>query len=84
MGNDPPLGKEDYEQIPHPAKLCVGDRDKMVSIEETVAVYRALPQGSCWIIPSTDHPAEKMPVEKIAAEAKEFFQLVPFPGNSDQ
>jgi len=73
MGAVPALTDEDYAQIQHPVLLSVGDRDKMVSIEETIGVYRQLPAGNFWCIPGTAHPVEKMPLEKLAAAAKSFF-----------
>lgn len=49
---------EDLGQIKQPIRMMVGDRDKMVSIDETIAVYRALPNGSLCVLPHTPHPLE--------------------------
>lgn len=56
MGRDNPLKPLDYPLITHPVLLLLGDRDKMVSLEETLAVYKALPQAQLGILPATPHP----------------------------
>lgn len=62
MGDAPPLQENDFTEIHHPVLMAVGDRDKMVTTEETLKVYRLLPQAQCWVMPGTDHPVEKMDV----------------------
>jgi hypothetical protein len=37
----------------------LGDRDKMVSLEETVTVSKQLPNASLAVLPQTSHPVEK-------------------------
>ena len=38
--------------------IGIGDRDKMVSLEETVEAYKSLPGGSMYMLPATKHPLE--------------------------
>ena len=45
MGKDNPLNAADYSAIQHPVLLMLGDRDKMVTLAETVEVYKNLPQA---------------------------------------
>lgn len=41
--------------------LCgVGDKDKMVSIEETINTVQSLPNGNFFVLPDTAHPLEKL------------------------
>ncbi|NML19928.1 alpha/beta hydrolase [Pseudoflavitalea sp. G-6-1-2] len=67
LGNRNALGMEDYPQINIPVLVMVGDRDRMVSIEETVGVYRALPAAtaSLCILPGTPHPLEQVNLHQI-------------------
>ena len=58
LGADPALKPEDYPALQTPVLLLLGDRDKMVTLEETLAVYRALPAAQLGVLPRTPHPIE--------------------------
>ena len=73
LGKNNLLKDEDFLQIENEILLSVGDRDNMVSIEETVDVYRKLKKGSLLILPDTHHPIEKINVYRLANEVKLFF-----------
>lgn len=73
LGNDPELKTEDYELIDNDVLLSVGDRDNMVSIEETVDVYRKLKNGSMLVIPDTPHPIEIISINRLYHEILNFF-----------
>jgi pimeloyl-ACP methyl ester carboxylesterase len=60
MGTNPPLTTEDFRQIENKVLLCVGDRDKMVTIEETINVYRQLKNASLLVLPETGHGVEEV------------------------
>lgn len=64
---------EELRQIHHVVRIGVGDRDSMVNIEESVQVYRSLPQGELQIFPNTPHPLEKVPVSYLVSSMVEFF-----------
>lgn len=66
MGNDNPLKEEDYSQIHVPALLLLGDRDKMITLEETLAVYKALPNAEMGMLPATHHPIEQTNLRLLA------------------
>lgn len=74
LGNNSPLKKEDYEQIEVPVLIGIGDKDTMVTLEETIDVYRKLKQGNFMVLPQTPHPIEKVAVERIAKEMESFFR----------
>jgi len=74
LGREPELKEEDFKQITQPVRIALGDRDTMVSLEETVQVYRALPNAQLQIFPQTPHPVEQMNVKLLVAAAEEFFQ----------
>lgn len=58
LGAEPPLTDETLASIEHPVRMMVGDRDRMVSIEETQAAYRALANGELMVVPGTPHGVE--------------------------
>ena len=72
MGNNNPLKQADYSTITKPVLLMLGDRDKMVSLEETVTVYKALPNAQMAVLPATPHPLEQMNMEQLAYHIQRF------------
>ncbi len=73
LGNDNPLKMEDYAAITTPSLLLLGDRDKMVTLEETVAVYKALPNAMMGMLPGTQHPIEQVNANTLAYMIDSFF-----------
>lgn len=74
LGADNTLKPEQYADIQTPSLILLGDRDKMVSLEETVAVYRSLPNAQMGIIPNTHHPIEQVNLEALSFLIKQFLQ----------
>jgi len=60
MGAYNPLLPGDYTGINNPVLLMLGDRDKMVSLEETREVYQKLPDAQLAVLPGTPHPVESV------------------------
>jgi pimeloyl-ACP methyl ester carboxylesterase len=60
LGDHNALQLADYTSIHTPTLVMLGDRDKMVSLEETVAVYKQLPQAQLAVLPGTPHPLEQV------------------------
>lgn len=73
MGAGNPLRAEDFPQISHPVMVGIGDRDAMVTLDETIVVYRALQQANLVVLPATQHPLEKVDTGRLASEIKSFF-----------
>jgi pimeloyl-ACP methyl ester carboxylesterase len=73
MGGKNILPVKDIGQIQHEVRIGVGDRDNMVSIEESVEVYRSISQGELQIFPKTQHPLEKAPLSDLVHSMVEFF-----------
>jgi pimeloyl-ACP methyl ester carboxylesterase len=73
LGKKNTLSIHDYSQIENEVMAAVGDRDKMVTIEETTAVYRKLKNGRLLVLPDTPHPLEQVNVERLVYEIKRFF-----------
>jgi pimeloyl-ACP methyl ester carboxylesterase len=60
LGKQNTLQTEDYHHIANPCLILLGDRDKMITLEETVAVYKLLPNGRMGMLPGTPHPIEQV------------------------
>jgi pimeloyl-ACP methyl ester carboxylesterase len=73
MGENNPLSQEDYGHISTPSLVLLGDRDKMVGLDETVNVYKALPNGYFGVLPGTPHPIEQVDVLALSLVLKSFF-----------
>lgn len=75
LGSNNVLRTEDYSTINISSLLLLGDRDKMVTLEETVAVYKQLPNASFAVLPSTPHPVEQADVRLLCFLIKRFLTV---------
>jgi pimeloyl-ACP methyl ester carboxylesterase len=73
LGKNNVLKDEDLKQVNNEVHLSVGDRDKMVTIEETVAAYRNLSSGGLMVFPDTPHPIEQVDKQMLCGEIRRFF-----------
>ncbi|MES2284071.1 MAG: alpha/beta fold hydrolase [Bacteroidota bacterium] len=73
FGNEPALTSEDFAGLQHKVLVAVGDKDNMVTLEETIAMYRKLQNAQLLVLPQTPHPFEKMDMEQITFEINRFF-----------
>ena len=73
LGEMPVLTEEVYARISIPCMLLLGDRDKMVSLEETVDVYKSLPNAQMAVLPGTAHPIEQVDITLLDFFARRFF-----------
>jgi esterase/lipase len=74
MGENNPLKLEDYASIYQPCLLMLGDKDKMVTLTETVDVFKQLPNAQLCVLPSTSHPIEQVDIEMLAFHVHKFFK----------
>jgi pimeloyl-ACP methyl ester carboxylesterase len=74
LGESPLLTPEYYKQVSCPCLLMLGDRDKMVSLEETVAVYHQLPQGQLAVLPNTPHPLDAVAPDHLSYMIRQALQ----------
>ena len=72
MGISNALKAEDYSSIDTPSMVLLGDRDRMVTLEETVAVYKALPNAQMGILPNTHHPIEQINIGALSYLIQQF------------
>lgn len=72
LGTDNTLKQADHAAILAPTLLLLGDRDKMISLEETLAVYRSIPNAQLGMLPNTQHPIEQVDVELLGMMIRKF------------
>jgi pimeloyl-ACP methyl ester carboxylesterase len=72
MGRDNPLKIADYAEIKQEVLLLLGDRDKMVGLDETLAVRNALPVAQLGILPGVPHPVEQVDTEVLSCIIRRF------------
>lgn len=74
LGKNPPL-KDHLSGINIPVQIMVGDKDNMVTIEESAGVYKNLPNAKLAVLPDTKHPMEKVRPNLLLNLAKDFWNL---------
>lgn len=74
LGKNPPL-KNNTATINTPVQIMVGDKDNMVTIEESVNIYRSLPNAKLAILPDTKHPMDKVRPSLLLNLIKDFWNL---------
>ena len=74
LGERPRLTLESLAALPHPVRLGVGDRDSTVSVEETLAVARALPAGELEVHPGTPHALERVDLDRLSRSIASFLR----------
>lgn len=66
LGADNALQAEDYTDLSTACLLLLGDRDKMVTLDETIAVYKQLPSAQMGMLPGTAHAFEQVNVNLLS------------------
>lgn len=58
------------------SEICIGlgDMDNTVGIDETAAVYHAIPASKLSVMPNTQHPFEKVNPALLAENIRQFFR----------
>lgn len=74
LGNRNVLTAELMKQVNNKVLVGIGDSDKMVSLEETIAAFRVLPNANLIVLPGTPHPIEMADSKRLAAEIIKFFE----------
>lgn len=68
LGNQQYLSNDVLAKINVPVKFMIGDRDNMVTLDETVAAFRTTPGASLAVLPDTAHPVERVNFERLCFE----------------
>jgi pimeloyl-ACP methyl ester carboxylesterase len=72
LGERPLVDASVFARLAQPVRFIVGDRDTVVSLEETMAAARAAPRGELGVLPNTPHPIEQVSVPLLAAMVRDF------------
>ena len=83
LGNGKAMKMEDFKTIDHHILICIGDEDKMVSIEESERVANYLKNGALKIIPGFKHPIETNDPDVLASLILNFLDGIPYASNTD-
>ena len=73
LGANPTFENNDFTAIEKPILVGVGDKDVMVSLEETIAVYRLLPNSQLLVMPNTTHPIDRIKLQLLTCQIRSFF-----------
>ena len=65
LGNGGKLSEQELSEIKHKTLIGIGDKDRMVSIEESKESAKILPNGQLEIIEDFQHPIDKINEEKL-------------------
>lgn len=72
LGNNPEIKTEDLSKINIPVLITVGDKDNMVTIDESSTVAGKINGSEFKVLENTFHPIEKVDVEMLSIEIKNF------------
>jgi pimeloyl-ACP methyl ester carboxylesterase len=67
VGNSPIITDETLAGIAAPVRLMVGDRDAVVTVEETLSAARRLQRADLCVLPNTPHPLEQVRLPMVAS-----------------
>lgn len=73
LGKNPLVTQKTVKSIAIPVQMGLGDKDNMVSIEETLTICRTIPNANFCVLPNTPHPIEKINTELLVPLIKAFF-----------
>lgn len=66
LGDNPPLKKAEFNSILNRVLICLGELDKMSTVEESKEVAKYLPNGTFKAIVNFKHPIESVPTDELA------------------
>ncbi|MDQ0783027.1 alpha/beta fold hydrolase [Chryseobacterium sp. W4I1] len=75
LGKNPVLNESNLWAVNLPVQIMTGDKDNMVSIEESINAYRSIPNAKLAILPDTKHPLEKVRPNLLFDLMKDFWNL---------
>jgi pimeloyl-ACP methyl ester carboxylesterase len=72
LGERPVVDAAVMSRIQQRVRLMVGDRDTVVTVDETVAAARAIGSGEASVLPNTPHPFEQVRLPLLASLLRDF------------
>lgn len=67
LGARPIVDAAVLSRVQQRVRLMVGDRDNVVTVDETVAASRAIGRGELCVLPNTPHPFEQVRIPLLAS-----------------
>jgi len=74
LGERPIVEASTFTRISQRVRLLVGDRDTVVTVDETAAAARAIGRGELGVLPNTSHPFEQVRLSLLATLLREFVE----------
>lgn len=68
------LNTETLKAIQNKVLIGLGDKDQMVTFEETIVAFKALPRASLYVLPGTKHPIEQLDTTLFTETIKGFLR----------
>jgi len=75
LGQSPVLTATDYSKIQIPVVVALGDQDKMVPLDEAIAIFKSIPNAGLDVFPYTPHPIDKVNSALILSRLNIFSDL---------
>jgi esterase/lipase len=72
LGDQNSLTPERFTKIESKVLIGLADKDAMVSLQETTAVYKQLKNGSMYMLPETKHPIESVNIQLLSTIIHQF------------
>jgi len=72
LGTNNTLKLTDVSLIENKVLIGLADKDTMVSLDETTAVYKQLKNGAMYMLPNTKHPIESVNVSLLSKIISDF------------
>lgn len=75
LGKSPVLQSAHLTTLTLPVQIMIGDKDNMVSLEESAQVYRSIPDARMAVLPDTKHPMDRVRPQLVLDLMKDFWSL---------
>ncbi|WP_299183522.1 alpha/beta hydrolase, partial [uncultured Chryseobacterium sp.] len=75
LGKNPTLQQDNLSEIQVPVQIMIGDKDNMVTLEESIGVYKSIPNSKLAVLPDTKHPMDKVRPKLLLDLMKDFWNL---------
>ncbi|MBB4806299.1 pimeloyl-ACP methyl ester carboxylesterase [Chryseobacterium defluvii] len=75
LGKNPPLNESSFSGIDVPVQIMIGDKDNMVTLDESIKAYRNIPNAKLAVLPDTKHTMDKVRSKLLTDLMKDFWNL---------
>lgn len=75
LGKNPVLNQTNLTAITTPVQIMVGDKDNMVTLDESIHAYHNIPNAMFAVLPDTKHPMERVRPILMLDMMRDFWNL---------